>query len=334
MSESAPTATPTAPGQGLARRVGLATLIGALVFGALLLFADARDIATELGRYSPGRFAGALALVCGNYAIRFWRWEYYLARIGVKVPRVESLLTFLSGFVMSVTPGKLGEVWKSLLLYERRQVPIERTAPIVIAERLTDLIALVLLAAVGASAFPSGWLVTAVGAGAVAFIVVVCTVRPVGEGLLGVAARVPWLAKFTPRLRAAYDSLALMAAPGPLAVASLLALVGWSLEVAAMAVILQGFGDFDVPLRGIVFAYAASQVAGALLLSPGGLGVTEAGMTGFLLAVGGPAVTRSVATATTMLVRLATLWWAVLLGVLALGAYRWFVRRHPVQPTP
>jgi glycosyltransferase 2 family protein len=61
---------------------------------------------------------------------------------------------------------------------------------------------------------------------------------------------------------------------------------------------------------------------GALAMMPGGLGVTEAGMTGLLQSIGGPAMTPSIATGITMLVRIATLWWAVVLGILALGLHR------------
>jgi uncharacterized membrane protein YbhN (UPF0104 family) len=55
---------------------------------------------------------------------------------------------------------------------------------------------------------------------------------------------------------------------------------------------------------------------------PGGVGLTEVGMTGALLEVGGSAITRGSAGAITILIRLATLWWAVLLGLLALAAFR------------
>jgi uncharacterized protein (TIRG00374 family) len=71
-----------------------------------------------------------------------------------------------------------------------------------------------------------------------------------------------------------------------------------------------------------VFAYAASTVVGALAMMPGGLGVTDAGMTGLLQALGHGAVTPAIATATTILVRLATLWFAVAVGLVAFGAYK------------
>src|SRR6185503_20386935 len=67
-----------------------------------------------------------------------------------------SLLVFLSGFVLTVTPGKLGEVFKSAVLAAVHQVPAARTAPIVVAERLTDVIGVVLLIVAGSAGFSGG----------------------------------------------------------------------------------------------------------------------------------------------------------------------------------
>ena len=136
--------------QGLVRKVLIGTLLGALVFAGLALYADLPRLRETIAVFEPTAFAIALLLASVNYGLRYARWQYYLRRLGVEVPHGESALVFLSGFVMGVTPGKLGEVFKSLLLYEARGVSIARTAPIVVAERLTDLLALVLLTAAGA----------------------------------------------------------------------------------------------------------------------------------------------------------------------------------------
>ncbi|MCZ7680459.1 MAG: flippase-like domain-containing protein [Sandaracinaceae bacterium] len=150
--------------RGLVRKVLLGTLLGALVLAALSLYADVSALGASLGAFDWSAFAVALALATGNYALRYVRWQLYLRRIDVAVPHAESALVFLSGFVMSVTPGKLGEVFKSLLLYESRGVSIAKTAPVVFAERLTDLVALVILTALGSLSFAEGVPIAVAGA--------------------------------------------------------------------------------------------------------------------------------------------------------------------------
>src|SRR5262245_21563385 len=122
---------------------------------------------TSLARFEWLAFAAALGLSCVNYWLRFQKWQYYLRRLGISgIPALDSLLVFLSGFVLTVTPGKLGEVFKSVVLAKTHGVPVARTAPIVIADRLIDVIGIVLLILLGGASFPGGlpWALAGVGA--------------------------------------------------------------------------------------------------------------------------------------------------------------------------
>lgn len=305
----------------LGRQLVIATVLGVLVFAALSLYGDVRALAASLGRYRWIYFVGGLALATANYVIRFFRWEAYLSILDVRgVPRAESARIFTAGFVMSVTPGKVGEVLKSVLLHEAHGVPVARTAPIVVAERLTDLFALVLLVALGALALPSGLPIAVGGAAVVGALWLTCAWRPLGELALRIAAKLPVLRKLSPKLREAYDSLQVLTRPRALLVATLLALASWGTECVALWLIARGFEGVEIGMLESTFGYSAPTIVGALAMMPGGLGVTEAGMTGVLEEVA--AMSTADATATTLLVRLATLWWAVLLGVFALGAQR------------
>jgi uncharacterized protein (TIRG00374 family) len=122
-----------------------------------------------------------------------------------------------------------------------------------------------------------------------------------------------------PRLARAYDSLRVVASPRALALPVLLSLVGWGLEGIALHLILGGFGQHP-PLPFSLFFYATATLAGALVPVPGGLGVTEAVIHEQLVHVAG--TPDAVATACMLLIRLATLWWAVLVGFVALAWLR------------
>jgi uncharacterized protein (TIRG00374 family) len=87
------------------------------------------------------------------------------------------------------------------------------------------------------------------------------------------------------------------------------------------ALIVNGFPGADVPLGLAILIYAVTTLAGALSFLPGGLLVTEAGMTLFLVR-SASGVERATAAAATILTRLATLWFAVALGLVALALYR------------
>jgi uncharacterized protein (TIRG00374 family) len=317
--------------RGLTRKVIIAALFGALVFAGLALYGDVTKLREAASGFSKSAVAFGFALAAGNYGLRIARWQYYLQCIDVSVPLGESATIFLAGFVMSVTPGKVGEVFKSLLLYEARGVSIARTAPIVIAERLTDLIALVLLTTLGSLAFEHGVYVAAAGAVVVVVMLLVFSYRPLGEALLKYGERVGPIARIAHKLREAYESLQTMLRPGALFSGTLLALCAWGLECCALLAIVDGFPGLRLSWDAAAFAYSASTIVGALVMLPGGLGVTEAGMTGLLQSLGGPHMTKEVATAATILTRLATLWFAVAIGMVALAMFRARQRRSAAQ---
>jgi uncharacterized membrane protein YbhN (UPF0104 family) len=317
----APTSPPDA--SRLLRRVLWGTLLGGLVFAVAGLYADLSQLTASLGRFRWSALALALALATGNYVVRFWRWQHYLGRLDIRVGTVPSALIFVAGFVMSVTPGKVGEVFKSLLLLEREGSPIAKTAPVVLAERLSDLIALVLLTALGSLAFPEGWPIAVGGAVLTGGLLAAVAFRPVAELALATLDRLPLLPRLGPKLREAYESLHRLTRPGTLLLSTALSTFAWALEGISLWVLLRGFpGSPPLDLGASVFAYSAATIAGAVAMSPGGLGVTESGMAYFILTLSGGSIERPVAVAAMLLCRLATLWWAVLLGGLALVAFR------------
>ena len=74
--------------------------------------------------------------------------------------------------------------------------------------------------------------------------------------------------------------------------------------------------------------YAGTTIAGALSFLPGGLGVTEGAMAMWLVH-GATQLDRATALDAALLARLATLWFAVLLGMVCLAVVRRRVRARP-----
>lgn len=298
-------------------RVILGVAAGVAVYVGFSIWANAREVAEALGRFAWSAVLVALALAAGNYLIRFARWHYYLGVLGLRVPAGTSLLVFLSGFSLTVTPGKLGEAVKALLLREAYGIPAARTAPIVIAERVTDLVACLLLAAVGVFTFHVDRRFLALGAVLVGGGLLFLSIESLARYALGLFGRLPGVRRVAPKLDEFYSSARVLLRPGPLLWALALALVSWYLECLSFLVVVHGFAGAALGMRAAVFIYAAMTVAGALAFVPGGLGVTEAGMLALLVQLG-RGLDRPTAAAATFLTRAATLWFAVALGLVAL----------------
>jgi uncharacterized protein (TIRG00374 family) len=298
-------------------KIILGVAAGVAIYVGFSIWADARSVGRALAGFHWVIALFALALASLNYLVRFLRWHYYLKVLGLAVPVGHSFLVFLGGFSLTVTPGKLGEVVKALLLRESHGIAAARTAPIVIAERFTDLMGLLLLACVGIFTFKTDPRFLVVGAGLIGFGLLVVSVESIATFFLRLSGRVPLARRLTQKLEEAYRTTAALLRPRPLGLGVLLSMVSWFFECVAFWAVVHGFSGASVELQAATFIYASMTVAGALSFLPGGLGITEAGMLAMLgeLATG---CGRSVAAAATFVTRLCTLWFAVLVGIAAL----------------
>jgi glycosyltransferase 2 family protein len=307
------------------RKILFAMLLGVCVYGGFVVYSGLDKMGRSLEHFRASTFVVACALAFGNYILRFLKWEFYLARLGIKgVAKSDSFFTFLSGFVLTVTPGKVGEVFKSLILFETHGVPMTKTAPIVVAERATDVIGIVVLIVLGSLGFQGGLVWAGVGAGLVLALLVIVANKKLSLGMINVVGRLPGkVGKMAPKLEAAYESLALMLEVRNLWLPSVLSGLAWTLECLALWVLLGGFGE-TTPVTLCIFFYSTSTLVGAIVPVPGGLGVTESALMGQMTEIGH--VEKGTATAAMILVRFATLWFAVLVGFVALSIMK---RRHP-----
>lgn len=302
----------------LVRRLVVTFVLALVVYVGISLYADVGKLWAHLSVFPVLIILAACGLALANYALRFVKWDYYLRHLDIKVSRGRSLCVFLAGFVMSVTPGKVGEILKAYLLKGSDGVSMAQTAPVVVAERLTDLIAILALTVIGVTAFSSAQLVVAVGGAVVVLFLVVVSSRKLSLGLLGLVSKLPRLGRLSHKMEEFYDSMAALVTPVPLAWAVILSIAAWLCECVGFYLVVNAFPGAHLSLRLAVFIYALSTAAGALSFLPGGLGVTEGGMVALLVKTAS-GVGRSVAVAATLLIRLCTLWLAVLLGFVALG---------------
>jgi uncharacterized protein (TIRG00374 family) len=189
-----------------------------------------------------------------------------------------------------------------------------------LAERLTDALALLLLSLGGIIAFERGrWPIVAVVVLAAAIAIFVSRHRGIAGSLLSVMRRVPLVGRFAPQIDEMYESNYLLMDPLGVLGMTLLSMAAWGTQVVAFYLVLIGLGVDAGPetFMKASFILPISTLAAALLLLPGGLGVADAGIAS--LSVNLLDLSRSTASAATLLIRFATLWFAVLLGLIALA---------------
>ncbi len=233
-----------------------------------------------------------------------------------------SAVVCFAGMVMSITPGKVGEVLKSVLLERAVGVPAARTAPVVLMERVTDLLGLCVIAALGVGVFGQGLWPLLICVGLLGVGLVVLSRRGLVLMMLTRMQTWPALGRAVPALTEAYESVGRLMSLNALGVTTLLSVGAWGLEGVAFYAIIEGLGGKPWALVEAMFIFSLTTILGALSFLPGGVGVTEGGMVG-LLEVLEVFEDQSVALAATYLIRLATLWFGVGLGALAWAVFEW-----------
>jgi glycosyltransferase 2 family protein len=320
-------------------RLLIGLLIGVVVVAAVVVLSDASALARALEDFNWWLLPLVLALSLGNYALRFVKWQYYLHLLGVTtLSRRDSLLIFVAGFTMAMTPGKVGELLKAYLVRVRTGTPLARTAPVIAAERVTDGCAMLGLAIVGLTTYRHGWPVLLVSAALAVSAIVLVQRESLMLRLIDRMARTRLGRGRGEALQTLYVSTRILLRPRPFVFATALGMLSWFGECLALCLVLVGLGlPFSVGLLlASTFVFSVAAWIGALSLLPGGLGAAEASVAGLLLlTVNDPLMSAALAGTATLIIRFATLWFGVLLGVLALGRVtRWTSSDHALDSPP
>lgn len=294
---------------------------GLLIYLAAAYWVDLDQVLASATRLDMGVWGVVLGLSLINYALRFGRWHVYLRSLGHPVPMLRHLAIYLAGFALTATPGKVGEGVRAILLHPFG-VKIGRSLSMLMAERLLDLIAVSLLATLLFLAPIQGapWL-PLLGAGGT--LLILAALHP---------AVLAWFERFSQRLpserlhhlgirlSAFRRDLMTLIRGRLLAGGLVIGLVAWLAEGVGLFLVAEALG-VQIGMGAAIGIYATAMLAGALSFLPGGLGSADAAMTALLVFAGAP---MAAAVATTILVRLATLWFAIALGGVAwLGLVAW-----------
>ncbi len=283
------------------------------VYAALAFWHDAAKFAEAVRRIGWGEGAALLALSLANYALRAIRWRFFLARLGHRLPWDRSTLNYVTGFALTTTPGKAGEAIRSMLLKREFAVPVTDSLAAFFAERFSDVMALALLSALALAFLPNGTIVAAAAVAGVAFALWVAASDARTARIAHVIAKV-LPRRFAVPLGSLVGQAGRLTRGASLAAGFALSVVAWAAEGYALYLIAASMGA-HAGVAAAIGIYSIAILGGALFFLPGGLGSTEAFMFVLLMQMGLDPVAAGAAT---VISRVTTLWFAVILGWIAM----------------
>jgi glycosyltransferase 2 family protein len=298
--------------KNIRKNLGWIVLIGIAICTAISFYGDIRKVKQAIYAFQWIYLIPVLILILGKYLGCFIRWDFYLKTSGIKVPLKENLIIFISGLGMTVTPGKLGELLKAFLLKKYNGTEISKTISVVLVERISDVLGLLVLITISFQFAPIGnKIMVIVPAILVILLITIILWKDLCYYIIRICKRLPVLNRFTDNLKTSYATAYNLFKLKSLVLSLIISVLSWGCECIATYLILQGFGIHSTWLFS-VFLYSFSILIGAISMIPGGLLVSEGSLAGLLILSG---TSNALAVSATLMIRLCTLWFATIIGL-------------------
>lgn len=251
-----------------------------------------------------------------SYLWRFARWERSLQCLGYSVPRFKHIGIYLSGLALTATPGKSGETFRSALLLQHG-VRITHSLAAFLVDRGSDVLGMILLgtlaAMIAGQHFAWVWLVSfasiLLGSRAFAYLLS----HPIASaGWCRLGRYMAWLP--IKGGQATLEAWANVWTLPRVSVFSVVAMIAYGTQALVFAWFCHIL-DTGISIADCVLIFVQATLFGAASMIPGGLGAMEAALVFQLLERG---VSDISAMSLAISIRLVTLWFGVLTGVVCL----------------
>ena len=219
------------------------------------------------------------------------------------------------GASLGITPGKIGELYKSQILIDKFNISRSRTAPIFIVEKFFDVVGAVIATSLGIWFVPELGYLSILGICGTFFAFKILTSKKLLNGLLSFFNKFKYFRKFLEPLSSSHEILTQILHNKNMIFVSLLSISYWLVIGTAAYFVIQGFGITTIELINVISIYSSSLLIGAISFIPGGIGVAEGSIIGLLSVQG---INLSDAMVIAVVIRLFKLWISTIVGLVAL----------------
>ena len=280
-----------------------------------LVISDLGEVYAQLNKMDTNYLPIILLLIPLCWIVLFTRWNLLLKNSNVHVPVKDNLKIYLSGFALSITPGKIGELIKSQLLKTKFGIPREKTAPIVLVEQLYNIIGIIGVSILGLWYFEFGAHIILIAASLLVIILILISSKRLFEKFLTLLSRIKFLSQYTSTFSNSYDVLRKSTRGWIVVSASAVSIMFWLIESVIAYFVLLSFGINHIEFITVITTYTSSIVLGVFSFLPLGIGVVEGSLAGFFSLQG---IDISIALTLVIFIRIFTRWIAVSAGFISL----------------
>ena len=299
----------------LDNRIILILIAAVGIYAIFLFISDYNIISEKISNFKINYLPLILFLVSASWTPLFIKWHFLLKNCEIHVPLKKSILVFLSGPAFEITPGQIGALVKSQILKTSSNIPRTKTVPIIVVEKVYDLIGAVLASIIGIVILGMEPHLIVIAILVLVTIFFFVYYRPASEIFFKQITKRKFFSKYVENISDFYEIVHKSTNVKVATICILLALTYWFMISAAAYYTLIAFDINILDYLKVLAIYATSTLLGAISFIPAGIGITEGSITGLFTLSG---IDVSTALILSVMIRVLTLWYTVGVGFVAL----------------
>ena len=285
------------------------------IYAVFLFISDYNVISEKISNFKVNYLPLILFLVTASWVPVFIKWHFLLKNCEIDISLTKNIIVFLSGLAFEITPGKLGALMKSQILKTGFNIPRTKTAPIVLVEKVYDLIGAILASMIGIIILGMDTYLIIIAILVLSVIFFFVYYRPTSELFFKRIVKTKFFSKYVENISESYQIIQKSTNIKISTICILLAITYWFIISSAVYYILIGFGINILDYLKVLSIYATSILLGVISFIPAGIGITEGTLTGLFTLEG---ISISTALILSVMIRILTLWYSVGVGFIAL----------------
>ena len=285
------------------------------VYAIFLFISDFNIISEKISDFKINYLPLILLLVSASLVPLIIRWNFLLKNCEIDIPLTKSILVYLSGLAFEITPGHIGVLMKSQILKISSNIPRTKTVPIVIVEKVYDLIGAILASAMGIIILGLDFYLIIIAILVLTIVFFIIYYRPASKLFLKRITKTKFFSKYVENI-SEFDKIVQKSTSVKVAtICILLAVTYWFIISTAVYYTLIAFDVNIIDYLKVLAIYATSALLGAVSFIPGGVGIAEGTIAGLLTLEG---IDISVALVLSVVIRIFTFWFVVIIGFISL----------------
>ena len=292
-------------------RFYLLIVIGIVLYIAFLIISDLNVISSQILEMDIQFLPYILLLAPLSWFVLFFRWHILLKNSQIIIPKKENFKIYMTGFAMSATPGKVGELIKAQLLHTKYGTPRKKTIAIILAEQFYNLLGILFISLLGLFYFDFSIYVVFFTGGLLSFSVILLSSEKLFKIFINLISKNKFLKKYTPSLFDSYIILKKSTRGKVFVISSLLSISFWLIESLVVYIVFLSFDIKNFEFLQLAASYTTSIIIGVASFLPMGIGVVEGSLAGFFSYQG---MELSLALTLVIFIRIFTRWYGVIVG--------------------